>query len=524
MIIRKPYAFLIKHFRLLNFILSLMMAYLVLQTVGILNFLNDYLSGFTATVEPGTVNTVFYSSYLIVTVIVIVVSLIGFGLMKYKDKPSKLYLYSLITYLNYFIFYMLSYSTVKSMEITVASIKELKIYRDLAIIFLLNQVVIILFSFIRSTGFNLKKFDFKNDLNELEINTKDNEEVEISVNVDSDKFKRNFKRNIRHFKYTYVENKTVILSILAIIIVLGGSYFALDRFVLNRRYHAEELIHLDDYDFEVIDSYMTNRSYSGKEFSNTKDYLVVRIRVKTENIKKLSIGNFYLTVNNKNYHHRNKYDENIADLGQIYNDQEIGNIYSNYLLIFEIPQSQEKKSKTLYYSANNKKITIDIDAKKIDAITTDKKELKVGEGLALASSVLRNSSLTIKKYDIQDSFEIKYNKIVNGEEYEYKEYIKPKGLKSYQTTILKLSTSFTPDEKLKDGVIKSFGDIVKYYGKINYKENGVIKELNTKISIIETKHGDENDYYIEIPSKIKDSEVLDFVLDIRNKKYVYHLK
>ena len=65
MIVRKPYAFLIKHFRLLHVILSVLMIVTVFQTIKILNFFNEYLSGFMTNVETGTVSSIFFDSNLI---------------------------------------------------------------------------------------------------------------------------------------------------------------------------------------------------------------------------------------------------------------------------------------------------------------------------------------------------------------------------------------------------------------------------------------------------------------------------
>ena len=43
MILRKPYAFFIKHFKLIHVIMTVLLGYLILKTNLILNFLNTYM-------------------------------------------------------------------------------------------------------------------------------------------------------------------------------------------------------------------------------------------------------------------------------------------------------------------------------------------------------------------------------------------------------------------------------------------------------------------------------------------------
>ena len=76
--------------------------------------------------------------------------------------------------------------------------------------------------FIRSLGFDVKKFNFKSDLKELEITDKDSEEIELNLNFQTYKAERTIRRFIRELKYYYLENKKVIYIIgAALVIILG---------------------------------------------------------------------------------------------------------------------------------------------------------------------------------------------------------------------------------------------------------------------------------------------------------------
>ena len=52
----------------------------------------------------------------------------------------------------------------------------------------------------------------------------DNEEFEVDVEVDTDRFKRDLKRRWRHMKYVYVENK-LLINIIAAVAVVGIGVF-----------------------------------------------------------------------------------------------------------------------------------------------------------------------------------------------------------------------------------------------------------------------------------------------------------
>ena len=60
------------------------------------------------------------------------------------------------------------------------------------------------FCFIRAIGLDLKRFDFKQDLLDLGVQDKDNEEYEFELKIDKDKIKSNINKGIRYTKYFYL--------------------------------------------------------------------------------------------------------------------------------------------------------------------------------------------------------------------------------------------------------------------------------------------------------------------------------
>ena len=192
MIFRKPYAFFIKHFKLINFILAILTIYVSKVAYSIIKFFNDFITnGYSGNTYPG-----FYQNYIpILIYFILILLIIGVILISllffYKKKPNKLYLISLVYFIIYFIFILYVRNTMIYMETDVITAEKIRILRDLSIILFAPQVVFILFYLTRTFGIDLEKFKFNEDLKkEFELSDKDNEEVEISFNKDGIKLKR----------------------------------------------------------------------------------------------------------------------------------------------------------------------------------------------------------------------------------------------------------------------------------------------------------------------------------------------
>ena len=81
MILRKPYAILIKNFKLIHLIMSFFMVYLFYKTNNILSFLTDYLNSVATTISNEVTTSLFGSMQTVSIAIIIVSSIIILGLM-----------------------------------------------------------------------------------------------------------------------------------------------------------------------------------------------------------------------------------------------------------------------------------------------------------------------------------------------------------------------------------------------------------------------------------------------------------
>ena len=92
-----------------------------------------------------------------------------------KEKPTKFYNISIVYCLVMFILITVSFTIFRAIENDTLSTAMPRIIRDLSILIHYSQYIFIVYTAIRGVGFNIKKFDFKSDLAELEISSEDSE-------------------------------------------------------------------------------------------------------------------------------------------------------------------------------------------------------------------------------------------------------------------------------------------------------------------------------------------------------------
>jgi hypothetical protein len=118
------------------------------------------------------------------------------------------------------------YNTLGIIEVETPSPRSLRVIRDVASIICYIQYASIIIIGIRAVGFNIKKFNFGEDLQELEIEVTDNEEFELTVGVDSNKIGRTLRKSKREIKYFVIENAFILILIsFAIITTMGITIF-----------------------------------------------------------------------------------------------------------------------------------------------------------------------------------------------------------------------------------------------------------------------------------------------------------
>ena len=103
MIIRKPYAFLIKYFKIIHIILFVLMSYLTYKTRLVYFFFRDYAGTGTYT-YINNIASFYVNIFMVFVALVLVVLLILiYLLMKQKEKKVLIYLLGTIFYFLSFI-------------------------------------------------------------------------------------------------------------------------------------------------------------------------------------------------------------------------------------------------------------------------------------------------------------------------------------------------------------------------------------------------------------------------------------
>lgn len=518
MILKKPFAFLIKHFKLIHMLLCIPMYYLLYRSSLILDFIKEYLDTNVDVVGSDLVSNLFDFKLVISIFIIFIGIIIVLSLMLYKRKPVTFYFYNIITYSFLSVIYMVSYSIIQTMQVSLVDVRTIKIIQDLIFTSIILQIFSAILCTIRATGFDIKKFDFRHDLDELDISAEDNEEFEIESQFDSDEFKRKIKKLKRHAKYVYVENRVVINLVFIALIGVIAYFIYNNSGIYSKNYKLSVAINTEKFIFNVKDNYQTSYDYKENKVTDKK-LIVIKFSVKSNNGEnKIDLTRFKLDTKNKTYKPINKYKTALSDLGLLYTGEKIGTEFNDFIMVFEIPSDEIEKMTLKYEDYNNKIVSIKLNPKDIDT-ETDNILYNSGDTLTFNDILFKDIKLTLKNFEINNTFKINYNFCLSENEcYNSIEYLKPTYTENYRKDIIKLNGYL----ELSDDYDIELSDLLTTFGSISYNING--EDKNSYINIISPKHKTDGDIYIEVNSDIEQASNIKLNLKIRNKEYSYVIK
>lgn len=353
MILRKPYAFLIKYFRLIHLVICVLIGYLISRTNNILNFFKDYISDDILEIDASNyVNFLVYLSLILVIGLVVLMVV----LMRKKDKPLLFYIFTIIGYSTLFVAFVYLGSVISSLEFKLLDRKTISLARDITRFMLIGQWVFLVPYVIRTLGFDIKKFDFKRDLEELDISSEDNEEFELLAPVDVDKIEQVGRRRLRELNYYYIENKLFILIILGIVsVIVVFSVLNNINFSSLKRYDEKEIIKLEDYyTLKIDDSYITAKNDDGKVVTvNDNIYLIVKFTVNSTYNGQFSLdtSKFIVNIKNENFLPKKTYYSYFTSYGIGYKNQKFSlNDTKTFILTYSIPNEYKNKNIKLEYN------------------------------------------------------------------------------------------------------------------------------------------------------------------------------
>ena len=116
MILRKPYAFLIKNFRLIHLIFAILTGYLFLKGSDILSFLANYISNNGVIIEKFTVKELFPTFIPICFIIILLFNIIMIWLLHIKQKKVLFYILNILFYIVLAILFYFIYTKTLKMQ------------------------------------------------------------------------------------------------------------------------------------------------------------------------------------------------------------------------------------------------------------------------------------------------------------------------------------------------------------------------------------------------------------------------
>lgn len=521
MVFKKPYAFLIKHFRKIHIALLLTWIYLYLKVSDIARFVRDFitLGSYSNTLESfsSKVGVLFY----IAVIFIVISSIFLMLLLKRKGKPWKVYLIYIAEYFFLLITIIMLSNFFSSYSLKTAASGVL-IYRDMLNICNYLQYLILVFLIIRILGLDRKSLNFKNDEEYLELSSEDKEEFEISFDFDRNSIKRTLNRLKRNVTYFYKEHKFICDILLTIFLVTSIGYTYYYFGIVHRSYKQGDTFTAGIYNINIEDAYITNKDLAGNSIEKGYNFVIVSLKIKNNSQKEVqpNLNRFHLMNKNTEKSHSIYYNTYFKDLGTGADSKTtIGSGKEKTLyIVYKVKNDLNKDRFVLYYQELGGKLRSYL--RKIKLNIKDVSEIKdIGEynlNDTITFEYIRGEQ---KKIEITESAIGKnaiYNRYYCPSDtvcgvYEQNLEAKP------QKSILKLSFASSDFEG------EEFIDFSSSYGKIKYIDN------NGKIGYKEIKNAIDTNYqgkeiFISTDEEVLNAEKIWIEYTLRNKKYTLKIK
>jgi len=518
-VLRKPYAFLIKHFKKINVLLLLLVIFAAYKDIKLYGFLKDYVSTaiYNNTLDPIS-NYVNLWGILSLFLILIISCTLTY-LLKYKNKPYAFYLYIVLSNLLTLIIFLYMRYYFSPGVYSGYSMEASRNLMYVTLVTVLPYIVSILLLFIRAIGLDLKKFGFHEDKDFLEMDEEDREEIEVEVNFDKDIIVRTIRNKIRMFKYFFMEHKfslsfiTITVVVILVIIIYNFVY------VEHKVYGMNETFKSNNYKFVIENTYLTDKDYAGNIVSTQGKYYVI-LDFKVQNLlnqtRDFDIKKFHLFVDNEFYEPDLRFNNYFNDIGRVYEGTSIGKKKTeNYILIYEIDKPSKNSNFLLTYqdllTKENKIIKVKIRVRDLSKFV-NKDLKKIGETLEVPINLDEKKSLNISDFLVNDSMIYTYEKcyVHNCPIYQGTLVSKSKN------SILRLKGDFGNDS------VEDFIKFLSKYGKLRYNINGADKEIPLEFMLQKGYRGKM--IYLSVPEEIKTATKIELFFTVRTYQYIYRLK
>ncbi len=531
MIIKKPYAFLIKRFRLIHFLIFCSILYGIIQTYPILKTFKQLAA--TGSMQfIGKTNSFVYLIFLII----IVFSGSVLFLLRNKKKPHTFYLVITLYYIAVLIGVLIANNSINALSLrAVIDIQTSRAYNDIYRILLYPQYLFLVFTLMRSTGFDIKKFNFRQDLAELEISEADSEEFEFVVGIDYREYLVKVRRYLRELRYYFLENTTILITLFIGIIGVIIFFIFFGKEITGKVYKERQIFSTGGIQYIVNKSYVTNMDKNGDKIINDNYYTVIDITFKNLTGKKLAVNtsNMFIQNGTLSFSPERSDSGEFIDLGLKYRQEEIlpGNSM-NRLLTFKMSEyaSDEdiifKIYDGTYYSKKTKTTEIkyiDVTLKPIRNTNSQiMLERFLGTKVSLKNSTLQDSYFNVTSYETKTNFTYQYEECITEDDCRNRTGLVLPELGSANKKLLILGYELSIDKNslytnnIKESELNFFKDFIRIRYTLNSREQ-IIKP------VIKNPDNYNEKAILEIDAIAADADRLDVLITIRNQIYVIRL-
>lgn len=522
MILRKPYAFLIKHFKMIHIILFLLGCFALYKTNGLYSMIEEYQQLMVYNENINSVLTYVSTPTILALIAIIIISGVLIYLLYYKKKPVIFYFLVIAEY-GFTLTIMLLTKNYFETTSTLGDVAQIRALHDFTFITMVLQYIFLFFLLIRSIGLDLKKFGFNED-REFIAEEGDNEEVELDVEFDYHATLRLIKGKLRELKYFYGEHKKLLNILLVAFIAFGLWQGYTYVFVTNRVYAQNEYFKANSYRFKVNNVYFTDKDYAGNLISTTNKYIIVSLDIENVASKSPIVFDYekwsLVTDRNRYFPITSKEDE-FKDLGTTYKNDllEYQKVYT-FVLVYEIKNEDLGSAYTLYYeevhdvnNVYNRKVKI----QPVDLTNYQETDTKyIGEEMIIPFYDGKQSIFTLTKYSLETE---------TGYYYEGCEAANRCGV--YYKTID--SSTLGQNQKVlrisynsnyNTGLL--FSNFITRQGRLVYQLGDTTKTTSLKSAVTRNYRG--NFIFLTVPAEVTDASRIEIQFVVRDKLYHYILK
>ena len=534
MILKKPYALLIKNFRKIHIVLTILTAFIIFETHQVVIFFRDYIANnYSVTVTDNLVSTTI-SPWLYLFIIATILILVAvYILLKTKKKPTKMYFFTILYYIILFIFIIIAAILIGSLSDGLWPTANARTYRDFANIIYYPSYFFCLLMLIRSLGFDVKKFNFKSDLKELEITDKDSEEIELNLNFQTYKAERKIRRFIRELKYYYLENKKVIYIIGTVLVLILGFLIYKNTEKLKYTYKENKVFALDGLSYNIKDSMITNLDLKGNIIEEDKYYVVIRFEVKNTSTseKRIDYSNFKLYYGTEYKYPALNMGNSFLDYGDPYmNDVIYAKESKTYIMAYEIDKKHKnKKFKITLYQGPSLKSkeflakTITVKLKpEVYENTEIVRNANLNESISLSGTSLKNATFKVNNPIFSNRYEYTYQNCYQNTCRTYTDVVVSDVSYQNKIALIVLDYELSLDSNSASySNINGIGSFASSFLEIEYESNGDKQKTSARYA---NPPRLKDKLVLETDGNVIEAEHVNLLVTIRNRSYSIKLK